>query len=286
MSHHKESGFVGIPTILDKAITKHNVSKMEFSDVVQLKAQMPNVSASRTGLSKYYRFASLLAHYSEEKEHQAHQYSQIYEVSYPTSWKHQTQPCELFDVCPHSKEYETVSAILSSMPMEKLHSIQRIQNKHLWKRYFFERQFVKERNGGICNEMTLFYASLETHPEEIYNSGEGFDMRYATNGSQGTGVYFADTVGFAFQFAYVDEESSMLSVILSKVLIENPLNRINPHVETQHTLQTSESSRKLNSGMDSSSPCNIYAIHSNCKAYPSYLISVSLPDGLSKRNDK
>ena len=51
------------------------------------------------------------------------------------------------------------------------------------------------------NEKELFHGSSSTTPEEIYESEEGFDLRFNRQGMWGQGNYFAESAQFSCSYA-------------------------------------------------------------------------------------
>ena len=47
---------------------------------------------------------------------------------------------------------------------------------------------IEQKNGGQANEMELFHGTSNNDPQEIYDSEEGFDMRFSASGMWGQAV--------------------------------------------------------------------------------------------------
>ena len=52
----------------------------------------------------------------------------------------------------------------------------------------------------------LFHGSKNTNPKDIYESNQGLDMRYSSQGFYGQGIYFADTPNYSDGYAHVCNE--------------------------------------------------------------------------------
>jgi hypothetical protein len=50
---------------------------------------------------------------------------------------------------------------------------------------------LKNKLGQDSKELSLWHGTNTTPPNMIYEGEEGFDMRFAKNGSRGVGNYFA-----------------------------------------------------------------------------------------------
>jgi len=80
----------------------------------------------------------------------------------------------------------------ATVPRERLVKIERVQNRVLWRKYLQEKELVDSLNGpDKLNEKWLFHGPATTSPQEIYDSTDGFDMRFSSLGKWGIGIYFA-----------------------------------------------------------------------------------------------
>ena len=213
---------------------------------------------------------------------------QVFKIQYPNEWESQSNICELKQVLPGSLEFNRIrDEIYKTVPRTARISIQRIQNQHLWRRYFFERQFVAEKNGGISNEMDLFHGTRSTRPVEIYNGEEGFDMRHSKTGMWGVGIYFASSASYSLNYAYDDSLTNSKQFIFSKVAVGSPYVCIkgDTSLRTPPQKQETQISRSkipfaidfYDSVVGIIGKSKIFTVYSNSKAYPSYLISIQLP---------
>jgi len=51
----------------------------------------------------------------------------------------------------------------------------------------------------------LFHGTSNTSPEIIYQSEEGFDIRYSREGLWGNAVYFAVNSSYSDTYCYIDD---------------------------------------------------------------------------------
>jgi len=161
--------------------------------------------------------------------------------------------------------------------------IQRIQNQHLWRKYYNERNHVAKKNGGFANEMELFHGSRGTPPHEIYNGEEGFDMRFSAPGMWGLGIYFASSPRYSKNYAHPTARDGTLQIFLAKVIVGAayycPPNSTlrTPPAKKQPTNCNSNSIPAATEYYDSVegdlSPGKAHIVYSNSKAYPTYLIT-------------
>ena len=144
-------------------------------------------------------------------------------VSVPPEWQVQAETVEVFKLQPSSQEWTVVSRKFSvTMPLANITKILRIQNQWLWEKYVQEKSRIQQKNAGGVNEMELFHGTRSNSPEEIYNSEEGFDMRYSSKGMWGMANYFAVDASYSDMYAYASVSllggSSREKAFLAKVL--------------------------------------------------------------------
>lgn len=208
---------------------------------------------------------------------------QSLQISYPMEWESQSNICELKEVLRTSMEFRRIEKLISTTVPANIASIKRIQNQHLWRRYYFERSFVASKNGGNANEMDLFHGTRSTDPVEIYNGEEGFDMRYSKKGRWGMGIYFADAASYSYSFGYYDPETKTKQMLFNRVAIgsafsclQGDVNLRTPPAKPKNCYTQSRipfATDFFDSVVGVINATKIYTVYSNSKAYPSYLIS-------------
>ncbi len=218
-------------------------------------------------------------------------------VYYPAEWEPQALSCELKTLAIDNPERTRIVQKLKETGICCVEKVERIQNQHLWKRYFLEREFVKEKNGGIANEMELFHGTRSTPPEMIYNGEEGFDMRYSNLGCWGKGIYFADSAAYSYRYSYVDTALRKVQILMCRVTIGDAFScpdgdrKLVTPPRKQSTSQTSSPDNLYNLPSEPrvSFAVNFYdsvvgkqgrdtirTVYNNSKAYPAYLITIQL----------
>lgn len=108
--------------------------------------------------------------------------------------------------------------IRETLPYVTIQSIQRIQNKWLWKRYMFAKTWMMEKNGGVINEKLLFHGTSETPPEKVFRSEFGFDFRYCLKGKWGIGTYFAVNASYSNSYSYKPQNKGYRQMLMANVL--------------------------------------------------------------------
>ena len=69
------------------------------------------------------------------------------------------------------------------MPDSEVRTIERIQNRVLWKKYSFKSKSMYEDNIPCRDlERTLFHGTRQTNPKDIYKGDGSFDMHHSGDG--------------------------------------------------------------------------------------------------------
>lgn len=125
-------------------------------------------------------------------------------VAYPSDWPaHQSHHVVLQNIEAESEEWQRIHKMLvdGGLPNVKLQAIQRIFNRPLWARYYLARQRVMQKHGNsqynnhvsYGNEKLLWHGTRGTSPLLIYAGADGFDVRCASMGMLGAGMYFSSS---------------------------------------------------------------------------------------------
>lgn len=218
-------------------------------------------------------------------------------ISYPAEWESQESSCELKTLSIDNPERIRIVKKLEESGIKSIANIQRIQNQHLWKRYYLEREFVKEKNGGIANEMELFHGTKSTPPVLIYNGEEGFDMRYSNLGCWGKGIYFTDSAAYSYKYCSVDTVLRQAQILMCRVIIGDefscpegdrnlvtpPRKPQTPNYSSTDILDDAFSEPRVSfavnfydSVVGKQGNTTIRTVYNNSKAYPAYLITIQL----------
>ena len=168
------------------------------------------------------------------------------------------------------------------MPDADIISIQRIQNKWLWERYSQHKERIREKNDGVVNEKELWHGSRKSSSDNIYNSEEGFDMRFSSEGVWGQANYFAEKASYSDKYAFKSTDGTK-ELLLAKVLTgdsfespPNPSLRMPPEKpSSQKKGNVQLKQLRYDSVTGTTCNCRVYMTYSNDKAYPAYLISYS-----------
>ena len=199
------------------------------------------------------------------------------EVEFPPEWEPQEVNLKLVSVPTISPEWQAVSSrFQSTMPSTTIRSIERIQNQWLWKKYAQHKKMIEEKNGGAGNEMELFHGTRDNMPKEIYNSEEGFDMRFSAQGMWGQANYFAVNASYSNSYAHTNGMRHK-EMFLAKVLTGN-----SHACSSDKTLRMPPKSYTAGSKLGQArydtvtgitNGSRVYMTYDNHKAYPAYLIT-------------
>ena len=204
------------------------------------------------------------------------------DTQYPAEWEAQTSTIQLFMLDALSREWIRItSKFRESMPDTEsdIISVQRIQNKWLWERYSQHKVRMYEKNDGVVNEKELWHGSRLSSSDNIYDSEEGFDMRFSLQGLWGQANYFAEMASYSDHYAFKSTDGTK-EILIAKVLTgdsfesksdsslrmppEKPSSRKTGNVQLKQLRYDSVTGITRN--------CRVYMTYTNDKAYPAYLI--------------
>ena len=206
-------------------------------------------------------------------------------VEYPTEW----EPClstavmaHLIELTQHSTERKhVVDKFKETMPNSEIISIKRIQNKWLWEKYAQTKKRMYQKNSGEINEKELWHGSRR-NAESIYDSEEGFDMRFSSDGMWGRANYFATDARYSVKYAYQRDDGTK-ELLLARVLtgdsydsLPNRKLTMPPEKPTPPNSKIKLKQVRYDSVTGTTNNCRIYMTYSNERAYPAYLVQFSV----------
>ena len=199
----------------------------------------------------------------------------------PPEWQHQTKNTELFELPKSGDEFSHIDSMFRlTMPTAVILSIKRIQNNWLWERYVITRRRISKKNNGRVNEKELFHGSRSSRASMIYDSEEGFDMRYSSTGMWGQANYFAEKASYSNSYAH-ELGNGTREMLLAKVLTGDsykcPSDRTLRMPPVKAGLDTHFQRERYDTVEGETNDSKVYMTYSNDKAYPAYLI-VYTPD--------
>ena len=201
----------------------------------------------------------------------------VSKIDVPSEWQPQVKNTELFELSKSSEEFIRIKSMFHlTMPTRgaAILSVKRIQNNWLWERYVMTRKRLFEKNNGRVNEKELFHGSRSSAAHVIYDSEEGFDMRYSSAGMWGQANYFAEKASYSNSYAYEFSDGTR-EMLLAKVLtgdsckcVSDKTLRMPPVKENQTRFQQ----ERYDTVQGETCGSTVYMTYSNDKAYPAYLI--------------
>ena len=198
-------------------------------------------------------------------------------VQVPAEWQPQTKNTQLFELSKSSDEYSHIESMFystMSTSSTAILSIKRIQSNWLWEKYVVTRNRMSKKNDGKINEKDLFHGSRMRRAHYIYDSEEGFDMRYSSEGMWGQANYFAEKASYSNSYAceLTDGNREML---LAKVLTGDSCKCASDKTLRLPPLKGSQTrfhQERYDTVEGETRGSKVYMTYSNDKAYPAYLI--------------
>jgi hypothetical protein len=196
-------------------------------------------------------------------------YKSDVDYSVPSYWNQQSQNLVLFKLKENSKEFKQLSeSFFSNLLNIKIKAITRIQNLELWKNFCFSKQLMTKK--GQINTKFLLCGSKNKDPAFIYESSEeGFDMKLATPGILGTGIYFHESPCTVHPHSFTTG-SLTHCLIIAEVLIGDTLNSKENRSLKIPPFKSEKNKIRFDSVRYEKDL--IYAVYNNMRAYPAYLL--------------
>ncbi|XP_035521379.1 protein mono-ADP-ribosyltransferase PARP12 [Morone saxatilis] len=197
-------------------------------------------------------------------------------TSFPPYWDKTALPDVGYKLIPLSKsatEYSRIEMLFKrTMPLSKIHNIQRIQNPALWEVFQWQNEQMKKRNDGKpVNQQYLFHGTDESLIEAICE--QNFDWRMC--GSHGTaygkGSYFAKDASYSNRYASIKKSLNKI-MFVALVLVGEYTKGSSSYVRPP---QKRNSKTLYDSCVDRESDPSIYVVFEKQQIYPEYLINYS-----------
>ena len=189
----------------------------------------------------------------------------------PLEWEPQSESIVLLEIFRGSPEWSKICCRMQMTLDCNIVSVKRIQNKFLWKKYLQHKELMSRKGGNSTTEFELFHGTTNNLPKRIYESEEGFDMRYSRQGLWGLGNYFAVAANYASNYAYKDA-SGIFQLFLAIVLVGDS-RQVNADQALRMPPFKPDGTVRYDTVTGVSNGARIYVTYSNDKAYPLYLIS-------------
>ena len=200
-------------------------------------------------------------------------------IALPEEWEQQDADLQLFilDDTDNEEEFWRVASLLfQTLPDVEIRTIERIQNRVLWKKYSARAKSMQEDNVP-CREKTLFHGTRQTNPKQIYEGGDSFDMRLSRDGAWGKGNYFAVNASLCNEsYVYVMPDN-VKKLLLARVLTGNSFFSSQKSFKKPPLISGTGEAGSVQRRYDSVSGqlggSTIYITYENNLAYPAYVIT-------------
>ncbi|XP_049929013.1 protein mono-ADP-ribosyltransferase PARP12 isoform X2 [Epinephelus moara] len=196
--------------------------------------------------------------------------------SFPSYWDKNALPdfgYKLVPLATSAKTYDMIEKLFKkTMPHSKINSIQRIQNPSLWKVFQWQREQMKERNGGnSVNEKYLFHGTDESLIEAICEQNFDWRMCGVHGTAYGKGSYFARDASYSDRYAKAKGSLNKI-MFVALILVGEYTRGSSSYVRPP----AKGNSRTLyDSCVDCVSNPSIYVIFEKQQIYPEYVIDYS-----------
>lgn len=126
--------------------------------------------------------------------------------------------------------------------------------------------------------MELFHGTRQTPPSVVWNSEEGFDMRYSADGMWGRGCYFAVHAAYShhqFTHQYMHKQKRFYQIFLAHVLTGESID-MNPDRGIRKPPLNASTGRHYDSITGITQGHRIYVLYKNEASFPAYLITYTV----------
>jgi len=204
------------------------------------------------------------------------------DVVYPQDWIPQGNTnLKIIELSPDCKEFKDLTDRFNqTLSSKKILKIERIQNKWLWEKYFFQKLLLEKKNKHKNNEYLLFHGTRNNSPQALYNGQDGFDYKFSDGGMWGRGTYFATNAIYSDDYSYTiaggKEKQLFMAFVLVGDTIEIPSDRnIKMPPPKPRTTATSDYfvEERYDSVKAQTSTSINYVVYDISRAYPAYIIT-------------
>lgn len=132
------------------------------------------------------------------------------------------QQHELVQVAADSTEFRDVQhRLCAEMPSARLQKLERVQHRRLWQQYWTKRKYVGCKNGGDPNEKWLWHGTSARQPQEVLESEDGLDVRFAGSAFYGRGIYLSESPVYqtAGRYAHWRSQEGPMQLLLVQVAL-------------------------------------------------------------------
>jgi len=200
-------------------------------------------------------------------------------VVFPAEWEPQgNSNLHIVNLDPRSQEFTLLQTRFNqTLSSKAIVKIERIQNKWLWEKYFFQKILLEKKNGHKNNELLLFHGTRSNPPQVLYNGQDGFDYKFSDGGMWGRGTYFATNAVYSDSYSFQVPSTSEQQFFMAKALIGDTVELPSDGQLKMPPVKPSQSKAHHEERFDSvkaitSSSIN-YVVYDISRAYPAYLVT-------------
>ena len=184
------------------------------------------------------------------------------------------------DLDLNSGEFQKVEKqFKATLPATKVTNIKRIQNKWVWKAFQLEVNRMTQIYDSPPKTLTLFHGTSNTQPSLIYESDQGFDLKFASAKCfWGRANYFAEKASYSHEGFRHQLADGSFQMLVAKVIVGNFYDMGTKHdtTLTHPPLLPGSTINRYDSIKGNTANCDVYMTYSNQKCYPEYLISYTI----------
>ncbi|TNV85324.1 hypothetical protein FGO68_gene8464 [Halteria grandinella] len=199
--------------------------------------------------------------------------------TYPKHWEEvhimENDLTIIKEVHNQSNEFNAIQVeFLKTMANKEIIKVERIQNPKLWQKFHVEtNQLAKKLQSkqGV-NIRYLYHGTRQNPPRNIYQSEQGFNANYSSEGMWGRAIYFATRSSYSDDYHYKLPDGSFQMFYARVILGKSKEMAMDRGLREPPLLEGSQFERYDSvQGFTNNTP--VFMVYSNSKAYPEYLIT-------------
>jgi hypothetical protein len=189
-------------------------------------------------------------------------------IQYPKDWK-ADQEIQIVKLDAGSPKFQEIEAEIHKTHNCRVISIDRVENKSIWKQFFMNRQLMENQTTKF-----LFHGTRSTPPEKVYTGSVGFDMRYCPSGMWGRAIYFAVNASYSCQNYASTTHNGYNQAFYAEVCVGDYI-QLSSSSDLKHPPEkiVGAITREYDSVMGRTNGSDVFMLYKNLFSYPSYLIT-------------
>jgi len=199
---------------------------------------------------------------------------------HPKNWVPQSTNSLRYVVPADSKEFLSVlNRMRETMPMVRIVSLQRVQNKRFWDFYSGSKKYLRKKWNQEPAELELFHGTQSL--DAILTDESGWRIQYANErGMWGPGCYFAQNALYSHNYSSAGVNLNERQMFLAQVLVGEIKNygvqpqpglKLPPPLDDK--LDEEGQRRHADSVKGYTNGSYVHIVYENNRAYPKYIIT-------------